>query len=206
MRVLSRDLLYMSTSLLAILLAAGSAEAAVCGDDVEGERVACGCGDVAVSDTKLAPEDPVIQTRCLSDGLLIRAAREATSIRLDLAGLSIVGLGVGTGIQVIYGGSEGAVIIGGPEGKAGTVSGFRTGLRGHGQRSVAELRNLILKGNEADGLVLRGDGTRIVDVIAESNGRDGLRLGGRGAELQNSHGIVNRRHDVRVTGAKGSSR
>ncbi len=206
MQMLPRDLLYVCVPLMAILLAAGAAEA-TCGDDVEGERVACTCGDVVVSDTKLTAEDPVIQTRCPSDGLLVRAASDAPSIRLDLAGLTIVGLGVGTGIQVIDGGSEGAVIVGGPEGKAGTVAGFRTGLRGHGQRSVAELRNLILKGNEADGLVLRGDGgTKIVDVIAETNGRDGLRLGGRGAELQNSHGIVNRRHDVRVTGAKGSSR
>jgi hypothetical protein len=182
-----------------VLIVAAAAQA-VCGDDVDGERVACACGDVVVSDTKLLSDDPIVRNRCISDGLLVRAASDARSIRLDLAGFSIVGLGVGTGIQILDGGSEGAVILGGSEGKAATIAGFRTGLRGHGQRSVAEVRNLILTGNEADGMVLRGDGTRIVDVIAEANGRDGLRLGGRGPEIQNSHGVVNRRHDVRVTG------
>jgi hypothetical protein len=193
--------LQLCTVSFAILAFAATAQA-VCGDDVDGERVACACGDVVVSDTKLLVDDPVVRNRCISDGLLVRAASDARSIRLDLSGFSIVGLGVGTGIRVLDGGSEGAVILGGPEGRAATIAGFRTGLRGHGQRSVAEVRNLVLKGNEADGMVLRGDGTRIVDVIAEANGRDGLRLGGRGPEIQNSHGVVNRRHDVRVTGGK----
>ena len=63
----------------------------------------------------------------------------------------------------------------------------------------AEL-NLTTPGNTFDGLVLRGSGTSLEDVVAESNGRDGVRLGGREVELRNVQAYSNHRSGVRVTG------
>jgi hypothetical protein len=185
------------TLALLALAVAGSAQAA-CGDDVEGRRVACGCGDLVVSDTRLLPSDPVVSERCSGDGLLVRARPDASSIKLDLAGLTILGSGHGTGVYVIDGGSDGASIHGG-DGAAAEIAGFGTGFRARGQRSVRELRNLSFVANERDGVVLRGAKTQIVGVKAERNGRDGMRIGGRGPRLDGVEAQQNARYGLRVT-------
>jgi len=161
--------------LIAMAVFCGSAQAA-CGDDVDGVRVPCACGDVVVSDVRLADEDPVVRERCSSDGLLVRAANDAASIRVDLDGNAIVGLGGGTGIRVLRGGRDGAVIVGGTADRPGQVAGFRNGVRASGTRAVAEIRNLNVTGNTAEGIVVRGDETSLVNVVADKNGRDGLRV------------------------------
>lgn len=66
-----------------------------CGDDIGGERVPCGCGDVVVSDTRLRPGDPVVEGACPADGLILRAAPAASSLTLDLGGLELRGRGAG---------------------------------------------------------------------------------------------------------------
>ena len=189
-----------SVFLAATVLSGAGFAHAVCGDDVDGQRVPCGCGDIVVSDARLREDDPVIRERCSGDGLLVRATPGSESLVLDLSGFSIVGFGRGAGVRILDGGSRGAIVVGGPDGQPGTIAGFGTGLRATGPGSLQAVRNLTVKGNTFDGLVLRGSGTSLEDVVAERNGRDGLRLGGRDVELRNVQADSNRRSGVRVTG------
>jgi hypothetical protein len=183
---------------LTVLLAAAPALAA-CGDDVDGKRVPCRCGDVVVSSTRLQPGDPVVAGRCPADGLIVRAQPGADSIRLDLAGLSLLGSGHGTGIRVLDGGKQGASIIAGGENESAEVVGFGTGFRARGQRSVRELRDIGFTANARNGVNLRGAGTDIVGVTAERNGGDGMRIGGRSPRLENVEAQQNGRFGLRVT-------
>jgi hypothetical protein len=185
-----------------VLLGAVSATVASadCGDDVGGVRVPCRCGDVVVSDTTLLPTDPVVTERCSGDGLFVRARSGAESIRLDLAGQSIVGWGHGTGIHVLGGGTSGAVVVGGSRGVKGEVAGFGTGFRARGERSVRELRDIVFKANFRDGVNFRGAGTVISGVAAVANGRDGARVGGRSPRLSGVEATANHRYGVRISG------
>jgi hypothetical protein len=189
--------LALSFALAGILIAADRASAG-CGDDVNGQRVPCRCGDVVVSDTRLQPSDPVVAERCPTNGLVLRARRGAETIRLDLAGLTLRGSGHGTGIRVLDGGAQGATIVGG-EGRRADVVGFGTGLRARGQRSVRELRDVSFTANARDGVTLRGADTDVVGVSAERNGRDGMRVGGRGTRLEGVDAQLNARYGLRVT-------
>ena len=189
---------FLALSFAAFVLVPATRAAAACGDDVDGKRVACSCGDVVVSDTRLQPSDPVVAERCASNGLLVRAKPDAASIVLDLGGLTILGTGQGTGIYVIDGGTDGAVIVGGNGGPA-EVAGFGTGFRARGQRSVRELRNVSFTANVRDGVVLRGAGAEVLGVSAERNGRDGLRVGGRGTRLDGVSSQQNGGDGVRMT-------
>jgi hypothetical protein len=191
----------MIVGLVAVVALATRAQAA-CGDDVDGRRVACRCGDVVVSDTVLQASDPVVSQRCAGDGLLVRARPGAASLTLDLAGMTIVGMGRGTGIRVIDGGTAGATITGGATASA-EVAGFGTGFRARGQRSVRELHNVSFTANARDGVVLRGAATDVLGVAAERNGRDGMRVGGRGPRLDGVEAQQNARYGLRVT-ARGA--
>ena len=178
----------------------GPAWAGLCGDDVAGARVPCACGDVVVSDTRLSADDPIATGRCMGDGLSVRAPSGATSIVLDLAGHSILGSGVGVGVRVVRGGSDGAVVVGdGRSDGVAVVGGFGTGFKSTGRRELREVRGLVLRGNGENGLVVRGDGPRIVDVTSENNGRDGVHAGGRAPVLENVSSEGNGRVGVRVT-------
>lgn len=157
-----------------------TSDAGLCGDDVGGVRVACACGDFVVSDTVLSATDPVVNERCATDGLIIQASENVDSLRLDLAGQSISGSGVGVGILVSFGGSDGARISGGPEpARPGQVVGFGSGLRVRSQRTLAAVSNIDFRGHTNDGAALRSLDTKLENVRAFANGRDGLRLGGR---------------------------
>jgi hypothetical protein len=186
-----------AASLAALLFAAPAG--ATCGDDVEGSRVPCKCGDVVVSDTTLQPTDPVVSGRCPADGLIVRAESGAKSIRLDLAGLSLLGSGHGTGIRVLDGGDEGATIVAGEGKTSAEVVGFGTGFRARGQRSVRELRGVAFTANARNGVTLRGANTDVVDVKAERNGGDGMRIGGRNPRIENVEAQQNGRFGLRVT-------
>src|SRR5688572_18541302 len=112
-RISSARMLARLVLVAGVLASIQPALAKECGDDLEGRRVACACRDTVVSDTVLRPGDPVVSGRCNQGGLVLRARSLAETIRLDLAGLSIVGSGVGDGISVVEGGSDGAVLVGG---------------------------------------------------------------------------------------------
>lgn len=194
-RILSR---VFTTTLL--LLCAGVAVAANCGDDVNGERVACACGDTVVSDTRLVKTDPVVRQRCPDDGLIIRAAGQIESLTLDLAGLPLTGKGSGVGIQVLDGGSQGALLIGGKDGRPGQIAGFRVGISARGAQALRAAENLIVLGNETDGVQVSGRGAALNGVVSDDNGGSGVRTRGRDHSLEGVSAAGNRRYDLRVSG------
>lgn len=162
-------------------LTATAHAARVCGDDVNGSRVPCACGDVVASDTRLRVGDPVVSGRCESDGLIVKAPATAESIRLDLAGLALVGSGIGYGVRVDRGGSDGATITGGA-GRAEIV-GFDIGIMSPNAAGLARLENVKAKGNARDGIRVRQHGAFLVNVHAEGNGEDGIWIFGKGGRV-----------------------
>jgi hypothetical protein len=209
-------------ALLGVALCASSAVAGVCGDDVEGRRIACACGDVVVSDVRLRATDPVVSARCRHDGLIVRMPAMADSVTVDLAGQVLVGSGHGYGILVERGGSDGAAIIGGTAGRRGELLGFGTGIYSPNSKSVRRIERVTVTASAVDGIKLNTQGAVLVDVTTRRNGRTGLSMrgvGGRVVGLDSSenanagariasHGTIvagtvsrNGRHGVVVGGA-----
>lgn len=181
-----------------LVLASGESRADSCGDDVDGQRIACRCGDVAVSDTALRAEDPIVRIRCSLDGLRVRASAEAASIRIDLAGFTLHGSGVGTGIQVLHGGTDGAFIVGSGPGNYGVIDGFGTGLATSRHEGVARVVRLELRNNVQDGVRMAIAGTVLEDVVAHANQGDGLYLRGSGGRLVAVHSYENLANGLRL--------
>lgn len=201
-RVLStRHLPAACFALILSLFLANPAWAGLCGDDLEGGRVACSCGDIVSTDTQLRADDPVVNTRCSTDGLFLRAPRGAASITLDLNGLSIVGKGIGTGVRVVDGGDNGATILGSRDGRRAQIVGFRNGLHAHGKRDLAVLRDVEVMANASDGVVVRSSGAQLSGVRAVDNGRDGLRLRGHGSSYSRISAEGNQGSGVRIGGS-----
>jgi hypothetical protein len=185
---------------LILLAQAATALAGACGDDVGGQRVACACGDVVVSDVRLQRSDPVVGGPCSDDGLIVDAVRGTDSVTVDLAGLSLIGGGSGIGVHVRDGGAEGAYLIGGPDGRPGQVAGFRVGVSARSTRGLRAAANLIVSGNEQDGLQLSGRSATIAGVLADENGRSGIVARGRDHTLDGVAARKNGHHDLRVSG------
>lgn len=170
------------------------AGAGACGGDVGGERVACACGDLVVSDTVLWPTDPVVSEPCTGDGLIIQAPPASNGITLNLGGQTIVGSGRGIGIRVARGGQVGSTILGGDEEDSrAEIARFRTGIRASGRNALVELVGVDLSANTGDGLKLRTSGTHVEDIRSTGNGRHGAAVTGHGNEVvavvaQKNHG------------------
>lgn len=169
--------------LLMMLCPVTAAHAGACGDDVDGARVACACGDIVVSDTILSAADPVASQPCPGDGLLLAPPQDATGLVLDLNGLSLVGTGSGSGLRVLRGGTEGVVVVGGEGDTRASIARFRTGISAFGSKVLREIRNVDLVANDRDGLRVHSSGLAAVSVTAMRNGRDGLRVNGHGSTL-----------------------
>lgn len=202
MSSIHRRLLPLALAVLSVteLTSATPAHAIVCGDDVAGVRVACECGDIVVSDTRLRIDDPIVMRRCETDGLLIRAAADAESISLDLAGLSIQGSGAGTGIRVLRGGHSGARIIGDSDGAVGQVIGFHTGISAHGKNALASLSSVQVEASTRNGITVNTDSAVLSNVAAIGNGGDGANIGGRNIEARGIEAHANGRVGVAVSG------
>jgi len=183
-----------------LLVTAGAAVAGNCGDDVNGRRVPCACGDTVVSDTRLQKTDPVTTQRCPDDGLTVRAAAEVESLTLDLAGLPLTGKGSGVGIRVLDGGSQGAILIGGKDGSPGQIAGFRVGISARKTNAVRAAANLVVLGNETDGIRISGRGAALSGIASDANGGSGVRARGRDHSLEGVSAAGNRRYDLRVSG------
>jgi hypothetical protein len=179
---------------------AASAAAGVCGDDVAGERIACACGDTVVASARLQRNDPVASGPCPSNGLILDAATGVESVSLDLAGLSLLGSGSGTGVLVRDGGAAGATLIGGPDGRPGQIAGFRVGISARGSRGIRDAANLIVSGNEQDGVRIAGRASTLSGIVADENGRSGVVARGRDHALDGVAARKNGHHDLRVSG------
>jgi len=170
--------------ILALLVA--PARAGVCGDDVDGKRVACSCGDIVVSDVRLRVDDPVVSGRCPHDGLIVRAAVTTDSIDIDLAGQVLAGSGHGYGILVERGGTDGAAIVSttsGKQARPGEIVGFGTGIFSPMSEGVRRIENVNATANARDGVRLNARGAILLDLKTNRNGRTGLALRGRGGRV-----------------------
>ena len=161
----------VSFAAFVVLALSTAAPAALCGDDVAGRRVACGCGDTVVSTTTLRASDPVVTSVCGADGLVVRSG-DGGPVVLDLSGFTLSGSRVGVGIRVLDGGEGGAVVRG------GSVSGFAVGVKAGARGARARVERLYTGDNKTDGLAVRGE-TELSAVVSERNGRDGVRVHGR---------------------------
>ncbi len=160
-----------------------SGSAGICGDDVGGARVACRCGDTVNGSVRFQPTDPIVTTRCRVDGLVVRAGADVESITIDLAGLEIRGSDAGVGLRIVYGGTDGARIVGGRSGMRGVIAGFGMGLWATRADAVAKVEHLVLRANRNEGARVTIAGTVFEDVVAEQNGRDGLHVNGTGGRF-----------------------
>ena len=195
----------LSVGLLAsALLWSPPALAALCGDDVDGSRVACSCGDTVVSGTRLRPTDPVVSIRCEGDGLTLLAPSRTSGLRVDFEGLTLRGSGIGVGLRVVRGGESGAIVTGGRGGAFAVISGFDTGMKVHGSGQVREIRSVTLVGNRRDGLRARMEGGVLADVRAEHNGRDGIRVDVDGTLLRRLEASNNGNEDLKFSGHDGA--
>ncbi len=179
---------YYRTIAATILAAVGFAVSAPsayadCGDDIDGERVACHCGDRVVTDTRLLPGDPVVARACVGNGLLVRVGPKADGITLNLGGLTIRGSGYGVGIRVLSGGADGVVVLGGDEGQKAEIVGFGTGLQARDPMTVKRVGRIEFRGNSMLGAWLRSMDAELFDLSASHNLGGGLRLRGRNVTL-----------------------
>jgi hypothetical protein len=166
------------------------AQAGLCGDDVAGRDVPCGCGDIVVSNLALG-DDPVATATCPSDGLLIDARSKDKSLVIDLRGLTLRGSGRGVGVWVLDGGPGGAQLT--SSGGTATIQGFQDGVVARGNGAILLLENLRVDRVARDGVRVQGDGYTIRAVEVVGAGRDGFALSGR-------------RYAVESTRASGSKR
>ncbi len=179
----ARAVATMAGVVFALLIGASPGYPGFCGENVDGVRIPCACGDVASGDVQIRVSDPLVQTRCPLDGLIVRAARRAEFVTIDLGGTTILGSGAGIGILVERGGADGARIVGGPPGSRAEIVGFGTGIVSAAPGALARIERIATKGNHRDGLRLREAGALLVDVSSTDNGGDGIRIVGTGGRL-----------------------
>lgn len=181
-----------------LALAATTASGASCGDDVDRRRIACACGDVVVSSTRLREGDPVLQVPCPVDGLVVAAPPLAEEITLDLGGFVLRGSGTGTGIRIDSGGSDGALVTGGRGDERANIVGFGTGVAAQRSNALRRLERVTVRSSRHHGVLLRTRGTVLIDVESSDNGRDGLRLTGRGGRVVGALAMRNGETGIRI--------
>lgn len=174
---------------LALVVASAVPAAAIrrCGDDVDGRRVTCRCGDVLVSSRTLTPKDRVTRGRCPMNGLVVSAPGPVT---LALGGRTVAGEGQGIGILVL----RGTVTLMGP----GDVVGFGTGVQARSPNTLAAIVGVRVADNRGDGVVASGENYAIQGTVAERNGRDGFALWGGPFAVDGSRASDNGRYGFDV--------
>jgi hypothetical protein len=184
-----------------VLLAPLGAHAKLCGDDVQGRDVPCECGDIVASDVVLG-NDPVTQTTCAHDGLVVRAPDWPRSVTVDLSGRTLRGGIHGTGIKVLHGGQGGARII--SSGAPANIEGFDDGILAHGSGALALIESVVPVGNHRDGIrVSGGDDYEIRNCEVRGAGRDGFSLTGSGFRLKGTRAVGSKRSGYNVMGQNG---
>ncbi len=168
--------IHVAVLALASLALATTARAKLCGDNVQGNDVACACGDIVVSDTVLDRTDPVTHDICSGDGLILRGDR-LQSLNLDLKGSTLRGGDSGAGLLILYGGSKGARIF--STGSKANITGFALGVQAQGRHSLNLLSDLNITEPKRDGVrVTSGVRYRVNNVYVRDAGRNGFWLSG----------------------------
>jgi hypothetical protein len=187
--------------ILAAILAGAPAGAKLCGDDVGGQDVPCACGDVVASDLVL-DDDPVVQTPCPSDGLIVRATEAPRGVTIDLRGKTLRGTGQGAGVWMLYGGPGGAHLVstGGPA----AIEGFRDGVVAHGADSAALIDGVVAVRSARDGVRVETSGYEIRNAEARDSGRDGFAVSGSGFRLSATRAVRSARTGFYVMGEDGT--
>jgi hypothetical protein len=180
-------------------LLSGAAQAKTCGNDIDGHRVLCACGDVVVSDVVLA-SDPVVHTVCPGDGLIVRAADATRGITVDLHGRRLRGTGKGTGIWIVNGGLGARLVS---RGGIARIEGFRDGVVAHGTHSVALIDGITAMRSVRDGVRVQARGYTIHAVETQDSGRDGFSVGGIGFQLTATQALRSGRFGYFVMGGGG---
>ena len=186
--------------LLAALVVSVPASAKLCGDDVQGQDVPCDCGDIVVSDLVLG-DDPVTQSPCPGDGLIVRATGATRGVTVDLHGKTIRGAGSGTGVWVLYGGPGGARVA--SSGGRASIETFRDGVVAHGIDSLAALDGVTVVQSVRDGVRVETTNYEVTNVEARDSGRDGIAASGNGFRLSASRAFGSGRSGFYVFGNDG---
>jgi hypothetical protein len=171
---------------LGLFLLPASATAKLCGNNVGGHRVPCACGDIVASDLVLT-DDPVGNSVCPGDGLIVRAIGATHGVTVDLRGKTLRGNGRGAGVWILYGGPGGARLV--SRGGAATIAGFRDGVVGHGTNSVVLIDGIITAGSRRDGVRVEAVGYQIRRTEARDSGRDGFFLMGDGYRITGTQAL-----------------
>lgn len=183
------------------VVVAGAAYGKPCGDDVDGRDVPCACGDVVVSDVRLA-DDPVTTDVCPSDGLVVRARPGARGpLRVDLGGRTLRGSGRGHGLWVIAGGPGGAVIE--STGGVAVLQDFGDGVVAIGGDALAAARDLRIERPRHAGVRVQGRGWSLAGVSVTDAGGDGFVLGGADFRLDGTRALRSRGRGYVVAGRHG---
>jgi hypothetical protein len=168
-----------------------------CGDDVDGRRIPCACGDRLVGSRTLDASDPITQAPCAGRGLLVDVPRDRQAAVLDLGGYTVAGSGLGIGIEVL-GGGQGGLTLRGP----GAVRGFAIGVLAAAD-ALARGERVLVADNRGDGLRVAGTEFVLVDCEAERNGGDGFALRGHGFHLDGNRAVENGRRGFAIAGRAG---
>ena len=174
---------------ISLLLAAPAGATRRCGDDVDGRRVPCACGDFLVSSHTLTPADRVTHESCPGTGLVVAANGPVT---LDLDGRVLRGDGQGVGVLVLHG----TLDLRGP----GAIEGFETGVLARGPAALRSALGIRSAHNRLDGFLIEADGYAIQGSTAEANGRDGFGLGGKAFAADGNRATGNHRYGFSVWG------
>jgi len=179
----------------------GTADAKLCGDDVNGRDVPCACGDVVVSDLRLG-DDPVAAVPCPADGLVVRA-RPGTrqALHIDLRGRTLRGSGRGRGLWIVAGGPGGAHVE--SSGQPAVVEGFGEGLVAVGQDALASARALRVERPRRAGVRIHGRNWTLADVSVADAGGDGFVLGGTDFRVDGTRAVRSRASGYAIAGRTG---
>jgi Right handed beta helix region len=153
-----------------------------------GGTIACSCGDTVESDRTLTSADPVLNSVCAADGLIMNTS----GVRLNLRGSRIRGDGGAgdTGILILIGVNNVEILD-------ADIRTFGTGIKSQGTTtgsSIIEIgvhssagngidvagdfnrfeNNRQLAGNGGDGMVVTGDHNVVTLNRAEGNEGDGI--------------------------------
>jgi len=152
-----------------------------------GGSIPCACGNRVVRDRTLRGADPVTQTICPADGLVV-----AAGVTLDLGGATLRGQGAGVGVRIEPGATQVRV-------KRGKVVSFATGVRGEATTGVYVADVQVLDSVQ-DGLNLTGDHHTVEKVVIQDSGDLGAAVVGNAARLSRLEVEGNGRAGVRLVG------